>query len=212
MPGFVAVRLRNPRAVRDGGDGARETLGAHFPRHEIAVNHKAARGFEQTPGHGKTIVIGPHFERAHAPRVFERRGAAVAFGFVEVRVPIAAPDREVGHEVVQIGFVHDHDTGVTEGRFISKSVPGIVADVIKGNVAGRGIEGRSFAVEHGQTSALAHLSSENFRVIGDAALRRRHGGEESGDPHRAQRINSMENLPMASGAVMSRGVRAGSRA
>ena len=61
--------------------------------------------------------------------------------FGEIGVPVAAPDREVGDEMVQIGFVHDHDAGVAQRRFVNEAVPGVVADVIKRDVAGAGIKG-----------------------------------------------------------------------
>ena len=72
--------------------GPAKPCGAHLPRHEIAVDDEAARGFEQPPGHGDAFVIGTDFERAHALREFERCGAAVEFALR----PRRRPNRRAG--------------------------------------------------------------------------------------------------------------------
>ena len=45
------------------------------------------RRFQQAPGHGEALVIRPSFSRLHTPRVRQRRGAAVIFGFPQISRP-----------------------------------------------------------------------------------------------------------------------------
>ncbi len=85
---------------------------------------------QQAPRHGHAFVIRAHFQLADALGKGARRGAAVVFALAHVSVPIAAPDRQVGDQVVQVGFVHHHDAGMAQGRLIDEIVIAVVADLV----------------------------------------------------------------------------------
>ena len=127
----IAVRLRNPGAVRNVGDRSAETGCTHFVHHELAVDYHAEGGFEHAAGHADAFVIRPHFERAHAERIIQRFLAAFVFALAEIGVPIVAADGEVRNQVMQVRFVHHHHAGMPQRRFVNEIVIGIVPQVIQ---------------------------------------------------------------------------------
>ena len=69
-----------------------------------------------------------------------RRGPAVVFAFGDIGVPIVAADGEIGNQVVQVGFVHHHDTGIFQRGFVDEIVMRIVPDLVDGDVELRWVE------------------------------------------------------------------------
>src|SRR6185437_14517590 len=76
----------------------------------------------------------------------------------------------------------------------------------------RGVElpRRRRGIEDLHIRQFAKLGGERFRVIGDAAFRRRHGGKQR-EVKTAQRTSSRENFPIERGTRTESSVRAGSR-
>jgi hypothetical protein len=109
--------------------------------HELAVYDYAACGFEYAAGHRHAFVIGTHFERLHPLRVGQSIGACVVFRLFEVSVPIAALNRDIGDEMMQVRFVHHDNAGIAQGCIIDEIVMGVVAHLIQRDVGRAWIAG-----------------------------------------------------------------------
>src|SRR5215469_1502601 len=83
--------------------------------------------------------------------------------------------------------------------------------MVERDIEVRGAVGLGPAVEDRDLRSLGHLRDQSLGVIGDTALRRRHGREKR-DAEPVQRTSSIEKAPTGRGTLTSRGVRAGSRA
>ena len=184
--------------------------GAHLLPHEAAVHHHAARRCQNAPRHGHAFVIGTHFQLAHALGEGQRRGAAFVFALAQVGVPIAALDGEIGHQVVQVAFVHHHHAGMPQRGLVDETVVAVVADVVERDIEARRVEGLPRTGENFQVHQRLQAVDQGFGIIGDPAARRRQRGEKR-HAH-SQRTSSSETVPTVTGILISSGVRAASRA
>ena len=137
----VAVGLRNPGAVRNHGRGTGKAGGAHLLLHEAAVHHHAARRRQNALRHRHAFVVRTNFQLANPFGECQRRGAAFVLALAHVGVPIAALDREVGDQVVQIAFVHHHHAGMAQRGLVDETVMAVVADVVERDIEARRVEG-----------------------------------------------------------------------
>ncbi len=190
--------------------GPAKLRGAHLLLHEAAVNHHAARRFQDAARHGHALVVRSDFQPAHPSGKLERRGAAVIFALAQVPVPIAALDGEVRDQVVQVALVHHHHARMAQRGLIDEAVVAVVADVVERDIEARRIERLVRAGENLQLDQRLHGADQCFGIIGDPAARRRQRGEER-HPHQ-RRTSSRERVPRLTGTLNSSGVRAASRA
>ncbi len=123
----------------------------------------SARRVEQPAGHRDAIVVRAGHEVARPLRMLQSGRASVELALGQISVPVAAPDREVGDEMVQIGFVHDDDAGMPQRLLVDERVPGIVADVVERGVESAGIEGS------GLGGLIEHVRETRFASSADSA-------------------------------------------
>ena len=170
-----AIGGGNPGAVRNARDGPRESRGADLVEHALAVDDDGAGALQNLADHGHAFVVGPNFQRAHAPGVGERRLSALVFHFAQVGVPVAAADGEIGDQVVQVGFVHHHHAGMPQRHLVDELVIGRLVEDFHPDQAGQRLE-------------------QCGRIIRDAAFRGRHGREES-QPHLNAPVRARRRQP-----------------
>src|SRR5437588_10672722 len=107
---------------------------------------------------------------------------------------------------MEVRFVDHHYAGMRESGVVTEIVKNVVADLVKRNVEFGGVEGLRLVRERRHSGDAFHFLQQSSRVIGDAAPRRRERREKR-DLHF---INSIENVPTASGTRTKAGVRAAS--
>ncbi len=175
--------------MRNARDRSVKTGRAHFVHHELAVDDRAAGGFEHAPGHPHAFVIRPHFERAHAAGDRPGFGAALVFAFAQVGVPIVAPDGEVGNQVMQVRFVHHHHAGMPQRGFVNETVMRVVAQVIQRDVKAGWIERPVAIREDFQIHQGLQMFDQGFGIIGDpaAAGRQRREKRHAHSAHKLHR-------------------------
>ncbi len=107
-----AIRRRGPSSMGNPSHGTFKSLCAKFRAHRIAVDNRAARGRKHRPHHRQAVVRSPLPRPNIALGIILRLGAVVAPDGAHVSVPVVAMDGEIRDQVVQVGFVHDHDSRV----------------------------------------------------------------------------------------------------
>ena len=105
IPKGAAVRLRNPRAVRNHRDWSRESRLPDLCFHELGVNDHPTRPLQQSSRHRQPFVVRPDLQFAHPLCERPRLRTAVVFAFADVSVPIPTLYRDIGDQVMQVRFV-----------------------------------------------------------------------------------------------------------
>ena len=73
-------------------------------------------------------------------RKSQSRRAAVVLALCHVGVPVAAPDRDMRHQMVQVGFMHHDHARVLNRRIVNEIVIRVVAQMIERDIEFRSVE------------------------------------------------------------------------
>ena len=111
---------------------AKPSVRAATLRHRVAMHDHRARARPASLRSMGISYCGPRSSvRTWRSRELQRLRAAVDFHFLQIRVPVAAPDGHIGDQVMQIGFVQHHHSRMLPRRVIHEDVMRIVAQLIE---------------------------------------------------------------------------------
>ena len=143
--------------MRNHRDRPGESGPPHLLLHEPAVDDHAARTLQQPPRHRHAFVVRPDLQLAHALGVGARFRPPVVFAFAHVGVPIAALDREVRDQVVQVRLVHHYHAGMAQRGLVDETVISVVADLVHRDIEA----GSNFGVALEKTSRSTRCRSSS---------------------------------------------------
>ena len=161
--------------MRDASHGARKSRTAQLAFNAVAMHDGGLGPAEQLAQHRNALIVGPNFEPPDAAGVRQILGAAFLLHGANVCVPIAALNRDVGDQVMKIGFVHYHDAGMIERRLITKVVINVVAHLVQRDVEILGVKRQGLGREHLHVHQLFQFVEQRSRIIGNATARGRQG-------------------------------------
>ena len=174
----------------DDEDGAGEPGRERAVAHVARVDDETCREIEHLAG--EMEVLGPVLpERRDAlveHRVAEQppHDSTLALHRVEVPVPVAAPDRQSGHEMVKHEVVEDDDPGRPAQRFDDPAMGiGVVADLVHAEVGSTRRLLRS-TLDDDDVAPLPERRHEQRGIVGDPGALRWHRAEER-DSHDSNR-------------------------
>ncbi len=123
----------------DSGHRSSKTRRTQLALDVTAVHDGRLRPAQQAAQHRQAFVIGPDLQRPHTLGVIDGRLIALFSHRAHVSVPIAAFDGKVGNQMMQVGFMDHNHAGMFQGRFITKIVKRVVADLIERHIEAGGI-------------------------------------------------------------------------
>src|SRR5579872_582308 len=137
----VTIWLNNPSAMWNLRHWTFKSPPAQFRFNTGTMNNRAPRAVQDAAQHRDALIIRAAFQSADMLFGVSQRGRpAIVLDFPHIRVPIAATDREIGDEMMQVGFVHHHNPRILECGLVYEGMIRIIAELVEYDVVARRIE------------------------------------------------------------------------